>query len=141
MTNTTTTTLRGSCLCGAVRYEAFGELRRFLHCHCSRCRKATGTGHASNLFMQPGTLQAFSGIENIRSFKLPGAQRFTNSFCAICGSRLPRQASGSDMVMIPAGSLDDEPALRPQARIFEGSRAPWSCAGDDLPVHDQYPPP
>ncbi len=45
----TTTTLRGSCLCGAVHYEAVGEVRRFLHCHCSRCRKATGTGHASNL--------------------------------------------------------------------------------------------
>ncbi|MEO7854160.1 MAG: GFA family protein [Rubrivivax sp.] len=138
---TTTTTLRGSCLCGAVRYEAVEEVRRFLHCHCSRCRKATGTGHASNLFMQPGTLQCLSGEENIRSFKLPEAQRFTNSFCAVCGSRLPRQAAGSDVVMIPAGSLDDEPVIRPQARIFEDSRAPWSCAGDDLPVHAQYPPP
>lgn len=137
----TTTTLRGSCLCGAVRYEAVGEAGRFLHCHCSRCRKATGTGHASNLFMQPGTLRWLNGEGNIRSFKLPEAQRFTNSFCAICGGRLPRQASGSDAVMIPAGSLDDEPPVRPQGRIFDSSRTLWSCAGDDLPVHAQYTPP
>ena len=137
----TTTTLRGSCLCGAVRYQAVGVAQRFLHCHCSRCRKATGTGHASNLFMQPGTLQYLRGQENMRSFKLPEALRFTNSFCVVCGSRLPRQASGSDVVMIPAGSLDDEPPIRAQARIFDASRAPWSCAGDDLPVHAQYPPP
>ena len=136
----TSTTLRGSCLCRTVRYEVAGEPRRFLHCHCSRCRKATGTGHASNLFIQPGRLHWLSGEENIRSFKLPEAQRFTNSFCEVCGSRLPRQATGSDMVMIPAGSLDDDPTIRPQARIFQGSRAPWSCAGDDLTVHAAYPP-
>lgn len=136
----TSTTLRGSCLCGAVRYEVTGEPRRFLHCHCSRCRKATGTGHASNLFIQPGTLRWLGGEEKIRSFKLPEAQRFTNSFCEVCGSRLPRQAIGNDAVMIPAGSLDDEPPIQPQARIFEGSRASWSCAGDDLPVHTEYPP-
>ena len=53
----TQTTLSGSCLCGAVRYEATGEPKRFVHCHCSRCRKATGTGHASNLFLQPGALR------------------------------------------------------------------------------------
>ena len=58
----TSTTLRGSCLCGAARYEATGEPRRFLHCHCSRCRKATGTGHASNLFLQPGSLRWLSGL-------------------------------------------------------------------------------
>jgi hypothetical protein len=137
----TSTTLRGTCLCGAVRYEVAGEPRRFLHCHCSRCRKATGTGHASNLFIQPGTLRWLSGEENIRSFKVPEAQRFTNSFCGVCGGRLPRQATGSDVVMIPAGSLDDEPPIQPQARIFEGSRASWSCAGDGLPGYAEYPPP
>ncbi len=135
----TQTTLKGSCLCGAVKYEASGEAKRFLHCHCSRCRKATGTGHASNLFLQPGTLRWLAGEEQVRSFKLPEAKRFTNSFCATCGSRLPRQAAGTDIVLIPAGSLDDEPPIAPQARIFTGSRANWSFGGDDLPAFEEYP--
>jgi hypothetical protein len=45
-----------------------------------------------------------------------------------------------DMVMIPAGSLDDEPPIRPQARIFTGSRADWSCGGDGLPAYPEYAP-
>ena len=135
----TQTTLKGSCLCGAVKYEASGEAKRFLHCHCSRCRKATGTGHASNLFLQPGTLKWLSGEEQVRSFKVPEAKRFTNTFCATCGSRLPRQATGTDIVLIPAGSLDEEPPIAPQARIFHGSRAAWSGGGDDLPVFEEYP--
>lgn len=50
-----TTTLMGSCLCGSVEYEVTGEAQRFYHCHCQRCRKATGKGHASNLLMTPQT--------------------------------------------------------------------------------------
>ncbi|MBL0141670.1 MAG: GFA family protein [Betaproteobacteria bacterium] len=134
----TQTTLTGGCLCGAVKYEVTGEPVRFLHCHCSRCRKATGTGHASNLFLQPGTLKWLAGEEQVRSFKVPEATRFTNSFCATCGSRLPRQA-GPDMVLIPAGSLDVEPPIKPQARIFTGSRANWSCEGDGLTAFPEMP--
>ena len=134
------TTLKGSCLCGAVTYEVTGEPNRFVHCHCSRCRKATGTGHASNLFLQPGTLKWLSGEEQIRAYKVPEAKRFTNQFCATCGSRVPRQAKDTDIVMIPGGSLDDEVPIKPQARIFSGSRAGWSCTDDGLPAYPEYVP-
>jgi hypothetical protein len=133
--------LKGSCLCGAVKYEAIGEPKRFLHCHCSRCRKATGTGHASNLFLQPAELKWIRGAEHLRAFKVPEAKRFTNQFCAICGSRLPRQAKDTDVVLIPAGSLDDEVPITPQARIFTASRASWSCVGDGLPAYPELAPP
>lgn len=134
------TTLKGSCLCGSVKYEVTGEPKRFVHCHCSRCRKATGTGHATNLFLQPASLRWLGGEEHIHSFKVPEAKRFTNTFCATCGGRLPRQMAGTDAVVIPAGSLDDEIPLKPEARIFHGSRASWSCEADSLPVYAEYPP-
>jgi hypothetical protein len=133
------TLLKGSCLCGAVRYEVTGEPQRFYHCHCSRCRKATGTGHASNVFLQPATLQWLSGEEHVRAFKVPEAQRFTNTFCATCGGPLPRQRA-DDVVVVPAGSLDDTPPITPQARIFSASRASWSCSGDDLQSYAEYVP-
>jgi len=136
----TQTTLKGSCLCGAVKFEASGEPKRFYHCHCSRCRKATGTGHASNMFMQPGTLKWLAGEEQVRAYKVPEAQRFTNSFCATCGGRLPRQPPGTEMVVIPAGSLDSDAPIQPTARIFYGSRAAWSCGGDGLPGFPEYAP-
>ncbi len=133
------TTLKGSCLCGAVKYEVTGEATRFYHCHCSRCRKATGTGHASNMFLQPGELKWLQGEDQVRSFKLPDAKRFTNTFCATCGGRLPRQAPGSDVVLIPAGSLDGEPPIKPQARIYTAWGARWSCSGDSLPAYPELP--
>lgn len=136
----TQVTLKGGCLCGAVTYEASGEPTRFFHCHCSRCRKASGTGHASNLFLQPGALKWLSGEEQVRAYKVPEALRFTNTFCATCGGRLPRQRQGTDILMIPAGSLDDEAPIAPQGRIFHASRASWSCSGDGLPVFEEYAP-
>lgn len=132
-----TKTLTGSCLCGAVRYTVRGEPQRFYHCHCSRCRKATGTGHASNLFVA-GTLEWDAGEALVRRFKLPTAQRFTNAFCTECGGRVPRVLGDTGPVMVPAGSLDDDPGMPADARIFQGSRAPWSCAGDPIPVFDEY---
>ncbi len=134
------TTLSGSCLCGTVKYEVTGEAKRFFHCHCSRCRKSTGTGHASNLFVQPGTLKWLQGEAEIRSYKPPEAVRFANHFCGKCGSRVPRQAAGSDIVIIPAGSLDVEAPIKPQARIFQGSRAQWSCVSDEIPAFAEYAP-
>jgi hypothetical protein len=67
--------LTGSCLCGGVRYTATGEEQRFYHCHCTRCRKASGTGHASNLFMA-GTLNWECGEDLITTYKVPEAKRF-----------------------------------------------------------------
>ena len=131
------TLFEGSCLCGAVAYVVRGEAKRFYHCHCKRCRKATGTGHASNLFLT-GELEWLRGEDQIGFFKVPEAQRFSNTFCRVCGARLPRVVPELNGVMIPAGSLDTEPPIAPQARIFGGSRAAWSCAGDDLPSFDEY---
>lgn len=133
-------TLHGSCLCGAVRYEVTGEPIRFYHCHCSRCRKASGTGHASNLMVQAGTLSWISGEDRIRAFKPPEAQRFTNTFCVSCGGRVPRQLAGTERVIIPAGSLDDEAPIRPEARIYVGSAAKWSCQSDELPAYPEHSP-
>ncbi|MEZ4316185.1 MAG: GFA family protein [Myxococcota bacterium] len=129
-------TLTGRCLCGQVRYTAVGEPVRFYHCHCSRCRHATGTGHASNLFLS-GTLTFDSGEDLLRRFSPPDAVRFTNTFCSECGGRVPRVGSPG-MVFIPAGSLDVEPSLAPQARIFFGSKASWACSGG-VPEHDMLP--
>lgn len=130
--------ISGGCLCGAVRYTASGEAQRFYHCHCSRCRRASGTGHASNLFLK-GTLHWDSGEDQIQTFKLPEAERFTNSFCRTCGGRVPRFIEAMGVVFIPAGSLDQEPGLKPQARIFVGSRASWSCEEGPLKEFEAYP--
>lgn len=134
-----TQTLTGSCLCGAIAYSVTGDPTRFMHCHCSRCRKSSGTGHASNLFVNDASIDWKGDTALIRSYKIPDAERFTRTFCSQCGGPLPREIKEMQMVFIPAGTLDDEPNIKPQARIFTASRALWSCKGDDIPNFAGYP--
>lgn len=134
-----TQTLNGSCLCGAVRYSITGEAQKFYHCHCKRCRKATGTGHASLIIFDPCKLTWTQGEALLKRYKVPEAERFGTVFCTSCGSGLPRYSAESGRAVVPAGSLDDEAGIQPQARIFWDSRTGWSCAGDDIPVYSEYP--
>ena len=130
---------RGSCLCGSVQYEISGDAQRFYHCHCARCRKSTGTGHATNLLVKPGTIKWTKGEELIKVYKVPEAKRFARHFCPACGGQVPRYVKETDFIVIPAGSLDSDPTIKPQGRIFWDSRADWSCTGDGLPTYSEYP--
>jgi len=131
--------LVGSCLCGSVAYEIHGESMHFNHCHCRRCRKATGTGHATNIIMKPSIVNWTSGEHLLSHYKVPDAKRFATTFCSSCGSLLPRVAPDNSIAVIPAGTLDKDPGIEPERRIFAGSSAAWSCAMDDLPAFEKYP--
>lgn len=134
----TESNIRGSCLCGAVAYEVAPPFKMMIHCHCSRCRKGTGTGHATNIIVDPGQLRWLSGEEAIRRYELPTAKTFGKWFCGLCGSPVPRHSRSGKMV-IPAGSLDTVPPIKPTDHIFWESRAPWGCPSGDLPAHAGYP--
>ena len=133
-------TLSGSCLCGSVAYELHGDARRFFHCHCERCRKATGAAHASNIIIKLFDITWTAGEQLTRRYKVPEAERFAVVFCTECGSPMPRVSPDGAVAVVPAGSLDHEPDVRPEARIFGDSRAGWSCDNNDLPFFDTYPP-
>ena len=135
----TNTKLSGSCLCGAVSYEVEPPFARMVHCHCSRCRKGTGTGHATNLIAPPTQFTWLTGEEALSHFDLPSAKSFSKWFCEKCGSPMPRLTRDGQRMIIPAGSLDSVPPIQPSDHIFWGSRAPWACESSGLPTHDEYP--
>jgi hypothetical protein len=131
--------IAGSCLCGAVAWEAEELLPRMGSCHCSRCRKARSAAFSTQVFAAPGKLRWLQGKERVKNFALPGARFFGNSFCTQCGSPVPRDLPGAPMILIPAGALDDDPGLRPQAHIYVGSKAPWHEISDALPRFEEMP--
>ena len=135
----TATKIKGSCLCGAVRYEFLGTPTKFFHCHCSRCRKASGTGHASNIFFEADGVEWTGSADARQSYKVPDADRFSTHFCKTCGSPVPRDIPKAKMVLVPAGSLDSEVDFRPQARIFQDSRTAWSCDDTKIKTFPNYP--
>jgi hypothetical protein len=125
----------GSCLCGAVRYE-LTEAPVWAHaCHCSRCRKSSGSAYAPNLFVPLGALRWVQGETELRRFRPPEAERFTHVFCARCGSTLPFENPDRGLVGVPMGTLDVDPEYALRAHIFVGSKAPWETIADALPRH------
>ena len=131
--------ISGSCLCGKVKFELRGPFGSFFVCHCSRCRKATGSAHASNIFTKPEDLSWTDGEDLIRGFKLDSAKMFGRNFCAECGSPVPRVSAERKLLVIPAGALDEDPGIRPENIIFWDNRAHWYDAMSSAPRFAKYP--
>lgn len=132
--------VRGSCLCGAVAYQVTAPFKIAHNCHCSRCRYARSAAHASNGFTSFDAVQFVKGEEYLKSYKVPDARFFTQVFCGICSSKMPRLDSERGIAVIPLGSLDDDPDIRPIDHLNVGNKAGWHKITDDLPKFDEMPP-
>lgn len=131
------TEYRGECLCGAVRYVLTAEAPKAMFlCHCSRCRKETGTIHGANVFFARGTLSWERGGDQLTAFALPGTRK-ARVFCSTCGSPMPRETE-EGRIVLPAGSLDDSSLVTPTAHIFCASGSAWEPAAADAPRFDEY---
>ena len=128
----------GSCLCGSIQYEITGDPRVFNHCYCSRCRKASGTGHASNIILTLDSAEWRAGEDLLGSYKVPDAERFSTAFCTQCGSQMPRIRKELGFAVIPAGTLDSDSPIQPTDRIMWDSKVDWACDDRDIPTWARY---
>ena len=117
--------ISGSCLCDEVQFTVTGPFQLFVLCHCSRCRKSTGSAHASNIFTEAVNIEWISGAELVNRYELPDAKRFTKAFCLKCGCPVPCVSRDDKRLLIPAGSLDSNPDINPHMRIYCADKAPW----------------
>jgi hypothetical protein len=95
---------RGSCICGEVAFEVAGPFDVFLNCHCSRCRKATGTAHSCEVIVKASAFRWLRGEASVERFDLPQARSFATAFCKICGSPMPHLTRSGREAIIPAGA-------------------------------------
>jgi hypothetical protein len=134
-----TNKLSGSCLCGEVTYQIIDDIKVFQYCHCSRCRKFTGSAHAANIIIDPKNFQWLSGEELVGRFELAEAKHFATSFCKKCGSSLPWLTQSGRAYIIPAGTLDDTPSIKPMHNIYYADRAEWYEDACKLKKYDELP--
>ena len=130
--------VHGSCLCGSIKFELFGDMERIYLCHCMRCRRSTGTAHASNIFTNPENIKWLSGKDLIQRFELPEAERFMKQFCSRCGSCVPYVNRLGTKLVVPAGSLYEQFAISPEKNIYWESRAKWYETGLKVQKNDKY---
>jgi hypothetical protein len=80
------------------------------------------------------------GEELLTFYELPEAKTFAHVFCRVCGSSMPRLDASRSLAVVPMGSCDDDPGVRPERHIFTDSKAPWDRITDDLPQFPGAPP-
>lgn len=129
----------GSCLCRNVRYQITGELGEFGYCHCTSCRKASGSAHAANAPVERGQFQLLGGADTLREFESsPGKLRV---FCSRCGSPIYAYLRATpDLLRIRLGTLDTPFTKTPKAHTWVSDKAPWEPISDDLPQYPEWAP-
>lgn len=120
--------MNGECLCGGVKFEIEGELPNLYQCHCSLCRKATGSTSNTATFVKTGSFHWLSGQSKISSFQKPTGYR--NDFCSVCGSLVPNNLRGTDLMWVPAGLLNGETASQISIHLHLSSSASWDAETD-----------
>ncbi len=131
------TAIRGGCLCGAVRFSIDGKVGPVGQCHCSKCRKVSGTDGNAVFHTAAASFKWLSGEDQVARFPVPGGNGWSSRFCRTCGSPCPHTNREGKFYYVPAGLLDDDPGFRGYAaHIFVGSRAHWVCITDHAPQYE-----
>jgi hypothetical protein len=129
----------GSCLCGGIRYEIDGELGQFGYCHCTSCRKASGSAHGANVAVDRESFRLLAGAELLREYESsPGKRRV---FCSRCGSPMYAYLTKSpDVIRVRLGSLDTPLYDRPRAHTWVSDKATWETIEGSVPQFPEWAP-
>lgn len=127
--------LTGKCLCGEVHYAVADAFRYALNCHCSNCRRTTGSAFKPFAGIERNKLQVTKGDGNLLIF---GDANAHDVHCRSCGSLVFSVVRDGAFAHVTMGTLVDAPTIRPTAHIFVGSKAQWFTITDDLPQHEEF---
>jgi hypothetical protein len=129
--------LAGKCYCGAVSYAVADEFVYTANCHCSNCRRTTGSAFKPFAGIKRDKLVVAKGADNLLIF---GDENANDTHCKTCGSLLYSVVRAGAFVHVAMGTLVDDPTIRPDKHIFVGSKAPWFTIADGLPRYEEHAP-
>jgi hypothetical protein len=135
------TSMKGSCLCGAVNYEISGEPKFVGNCYCVDCRKSSGTGHCTNVIVATDDV-AVTG--DLKFFDRPADSdnMISRGFCPECGSAImTRNSTRPGMVGVRASSLDNPDQITPGVNVYSCRAPSWDQPDESIPTFEKMPPP
>lgn len=128
--------VRGSCLCGSIAFEINGKIGPVGQCHCSKCRKVSGTDGNAVFYAAVSSFRWIRGEDQISRYEIPDGGAWASIFCRQCGSPVPHTDTEQKIYFVPAGLLDDDIETRGYAaHIFVDSKASWVEITDDAPQY------
>src|SRR5512143_1420485 len=126
--------VKGECNCGAVAYEIGADLTGIFVCHCSICRRSSGSNGMAVVVFPKAQFSWVSGEDRISTWNKPGTD-WHKWFCGTCGSPVPGE-NDSKTMFAPAGCLTEGAgSLQVIHHVWVGSKAPWDQIGDSGKQH------
>ena len=125
--------VNGTCLCGAVHFQADLPSKRCAHCHCSMCRKAHGAGYVTWVGFESDHFRLITGDHHLSWFESSNGAR--RGFCSDCGSTMLFEAErwpGETHVALAC--IDDPIDRKPQANSFFDAHVDWMPIDEALKV-------
>jgi hypothetical protein len=130
--------ISGSCLCGQVQYEIEGKISPIWLCHCSKCRRRTGSAFHASAICKAEQFSWRTGEDSFREYE--DTPNYVSRFCGHCGSPVPQQLRGTELVFLHAGALDGNLERTIDHHIFTASKASWFEICDEHPQFDEHKP-
>lgn len=130
--------ITGACLCGAVKFEIDGDLVDVSICHCSICRRATGSAYGAYGGVELARFKWTRGEDRLREFIATDSLR--KYFCSICGSTLASlHRSWPEFIYLSLGCIDGSPELSIGYHQFVASKASWVTLPDGVRQFEAWP--
>ncbi|WP_286270844.1 GFA family protein [Thalassotalea hakodatensis] len=130
---------KGSCLCGKVQIAIDGAISDIIHCHCSLCRKNSGTAYATNGFVEREDFTFVSGEHELSQFSYKANR--VRHFCKHCGSPVySENLEDIQRIRLRLGLLDTPIIERPMSHNFVTSKANWEEMDAKLPRYEAFEP-
>jgi hypothetical protein len=114
--------IKGSCCCGAVKFELLNQPTMMGTCHCSRCRKV---GASTIVFVKKEDLKWVQGKEQVEVFQPQPPYKYERSFCKLCGTSLGEILSDLDSFPIAANALDSGLDVKNSHHEFVDEKPTW----------------
>ena len=121
----------GSCLCGAIQYEAAGEPYNVTHCHCTDCRRSNAAAFVTWASFKRCDFRFTEGEPK----QIEWAGR-TRTFCANCGTHLTFQSDAAE-IDVTVCTFSDPTLAIPADHTWTEDQIPWATSNDNLPRHHQ----
>ena len=128
------TTYYGQCLCGTVIFTIDERPSGIYQCHCSECRKITGTSSNASCLVSEKSFSWVIGKSSISSYTHKSGYR--SDFCSTCGSLLPNKIDDKPLYWVPVGTLKNTQEMQVKAHLCISSKASWE---KNIEAGIQYP--
>lgn len=129
--------VEGGCNCGAIRYRLTGDPLVVAICHCTNCRRQSGSAFSVNVVMRADAMAMTGNVATYEDADTESGSPVLRQYCAQCGSPIRSLSTAApNIAIVKAGTADDPARFVPAMHVWTDTALPWVDIPAGLP---QFP--